>query len=234
MQIDTLYHLSRADAPKVVRILLESFRDDPLYRKLIPEENLRDKALPEVFACDADELLENDDAFADGPDVNGLIIVDDDSQPYNHLKFFSVETFYAWKTNVSLIKDDISLKTLWHFLQARQFLNADWTEELPAKQYIHIIYFAVRPEARGTGMAHKVIEPVLRYADQKGLLVSLETHNEKNLPMYQHYGFELHATLETPFDLLQYCMVRQPRALPLDPAKGSAAPPPPVTEKGGA
>ncbi len=212
MQIDTLYHLSRADAPKVVRILLECFKDDPLYRKLIPEEHLRDRTLPEVFACDAGELLENDDAFADSPDVNGLIIADDDSQPYNHLKFFSVETFYAWKTNVSLIKDDMSLKTLGHFLKARQYLNATWTKELPPRRYMHIIYFAVRPAARGTGMAHKVMEPVLRYADQKGLLVSLETHNEKNLPMYQHYGFELHTTIQTPFDLLQYCMIRNPGA----------------------
>jgi GNAT superfamily N-acetyltransferase len=221
MQIDTLYHLCRADASKVVRILLECFRDDPLYKKLIPEDELRDRTLPEVFACDAGELLENDDAFADGPDINGLIIVDDDSEPYNHLKFFSVETFYAWKTSVSLIKDDTSLKTLWQFLKARQYLNAGWTKELPAKQYIHIIYFAVRPEARGTGMAHKVMVPVLKYADQKGLLVSLETHNEKNLPMYQHYGFELYTTLETPFDLLQYCMVRKPGTLPCDPDKGT-------------
>lgn len=217
MQIDTLYHLSKADAPKVIRILLESFRDDPLYRKLIPEEHLRDKTLPEVFACDAGEMLENDDAFADGPDVNGLIIADDDSQPYNHLKFFSVETFYALKTNLSLIKDDFSLKTLGHFFKARRFLNAAWTRELPVKQHMHIIYFAVRPAARGTGIAHKVICPVLQYADQKGLLVSLETHNEKNVPMYLHYGFELYTTIQTPFDVLQYCLIRHPGTSPRDP-----------------
>lgn len=221
MQVDTLYHLSRADAPKVVRILLESFRDDPLYCKLIPEGALRDRTLPEVFACDADELLENDDAFADGPDVNGLIITDDDSEAYNALKFYSVETFYAWKTNVSLIKDDISLKTLWHFLKARKYLNAAWTRELPAKKYIHIIYYAVRPPARGTGVAHRMIQPILSYADRKGLLVALETHNEKNVPMYQHYGFDLHTVMETPFDLLQYCMVRRPgQEMPPHPGVG--------------
>ncbi len=220
MNIDTLYHLQRADAPKVVRILLESFRDDPLYRKLIPQEHLRDKALPEVFACDAGELLENDDALADSPDVNGLIIADDDSQPYNPLKFYSVETFYAWKTSLSLIKDDFSLKTLWQFLKARKFLNAAWTKDLPAKRYMHIIYFAVRPALRGTGMAHRIMAPVLAYADEKQLLTALETHNEKNVPMYQHYGFELYTTIKTPFDLPQYCMTRKPGALPLDPAKG--------------
>ena len=216
MKIDTLYHLSRADAGKVVRILLECFRDDPLYQKLIPKEHLREKTLPEVFACDAGELLENDDAFADSADVNGLIIADDDSQPYNHLKFFSVEAFYAWKTNVSLIKDDASLKTLWQFLKARQYLNATWTKNLPAHRYMHIIYFAVRPAARGTGVARKVMAPVLKYADEKGLLVSLETHNEKNLPMYRHYGFELYDTMQTPFGLLQYCMIRKPGAVPAE------------------
>ncbi len=212
MNIDTLYRLTRADANKVVRILLECFRDDPLYQKLIPQEDVRNRTLPEIFACDAGELLENDDAFADSPDVNGLIITDDDSQPYNHLKFFSVETYYAFRTIVSLIEDDASLKTLWQFLRARQYLNATWTKELPPHKYKHIIYFAVRPQARGTGMANKVMGPVLRYAEDKGLLVALETHNDKNLPMYNHYGFELYNTIGTPFGLKQYCMIRKPGA----------------------
>lgn len=210
MRIDQLTHLQRTDAPKVARILLECFRDDPLYHKLIPQESLREKTLPEVFACDAGELLENGDAYADSPDVNGLIIVDDDSEPYNLLKYYSVETFYALKTQLSLIKDDSSLKTLWHFIMGRKYLNATWTRELHRKEHMHIIYFAVRPQARGTGMAHRIMLPVLQYADQKGLLTTLETHNEKNIPMYQHYGFQLFTTFQNQLGLKQYCMTREP------------------------
>ena len=41
-------------------------------------------------------------------------------------------------------------------------------------------------------------------------MISLETHNEKNVALYQHFGFKIFGILERkPFDLKQYCMVRE-------------------------
>ena len=36
MDTDRLYRLTKEDAPKIIRILTECFREDPLYQKLIP------------------------------------------------------------------------------------------------------------------------------------------------------------------------------------------------------
>lgn len=46
------------------------------------------------------------------------------------------------------------------------------------------------------------------YADENRLLVSLETHNEHNVKMYEHYGFHLFEVVQKHFSLKQYCMVR--------------------------
>lgn len=211
MKIDSLYPLQKNDVGLIIRALTECFLDDPLYQKLIPQLKLRAKALPEVFECDASEMLESCNVYADSPAVNGLVIVDDETEPYNPLKYLSVETFYALKTDAFLVKEDLSLKTLWNFFLGRKYLNSKWTDALPDER-MHLIYFAVRPSCRGSGIAHRLISPVLNYADQKGLIVSLETHNAANLPMYQHYHFELFKTLKSHFDLTQYCLVRKPRA----------------------
>lgn len=210
MTTDRLYRVRREDIPHVIRTLTECFSEDPLYRQLIPEPELRERTLPEIFACDAEEMLSSRNVYADGPEVNGLMIVDDETEPYDPLRYFSTEAFYALKTDASLIQEDWSLKTLWNFFLGRQYLNSRWTEELPDER-MHIIYFAVRPGLRGSGIAHRLMAPVLDYADERGLLLSLETHNPANLPLYRHYGFCMHKTLQSHFSLTQYCLVRAPR-----------------------
>ncbi|MEA4892398.1 MAG: GNAT family N-acetyltransferase [Peptococcaceae bacterium] len=209
MKTDRLYTLKKEDLPKAIRTLTESFAADPLYRQLIPEAKLRRRLLPELFECDTEEMFESCDIFADSPEVNGLIIVDDETEDYNPLAYYSLEAFYALKTDACLIRDDLSLKTLWNFFLGRQYLNSRWTEELSDNR-LHIIYFAVRPASQGSGIAHKLITPVMEYADRKDLLLSLETHNAKNLPRYQHYGFKVYKTLQSHFSLTQYCLVREP------------------------
>lgn len=211
MKTDRLYSLKKEDLPKAIRTLSESFAADPLYRQLIPEEELRKRLLPELFECDTEEMFECCDVFAEGPEVNGLIIVDDETEPYNPLAYYSTEAYYALKTDAYLIRDDLSLKTLWNFFLGRQYLNSRWTEEL-GDERLHIIYFAVRPARQGSGIAHKLITPVLEYADREGLLLSLETHNALNLPRYRHYGFKVYKTLRSHFELTQYCLVREPGA----------------------
>ena len=83
-----------------------------------------------------------------------------------------------------------------------------WTDELDENR-LHIIYLAVRPSCQGRGYAKQLMSAVLDCADRKGLLVSLETHNPKNVGLYRHFGFSLFETIDHYPDLVQYCMVRQ-------------------------
>ena len=79
MTTDRLYRLSKEDLPNIIRTLTECFSEDPLYQKLIPEPALRQRTLPEIFSCDAEEMLASCDLWADSPEVNGLVIVDDET-----------------------------------------------------------------------------------------------------------------------------------------------------------
>ena len=107
-----------------------------------------------------------------------------------------------------LIRDDHSLRTFWNFIRGKDYLNSVWTNNLHTDRRMHIVYFAVRPSMRGRGVATKLMHAVQQYADQRKLMVSLETHNEKNVRMYEHYGFRLFEVVQKHFALKQYCMVR--------------------------
>lgn len=211
MTTDKLYKLGSEDIPLIINLLLECFKDDPLYCTLIPDENLREKALPELFECDLEEMFQYCEIYADSKDVNGLIVVEDETEDYNALKYLTTEAFYTLKTDAYLIKEDPSLKTLWNFIRGKNYLNSNWTNSLDEKKRIHIIYFAVRSSMHGTGIAHKLISAVLEYADKNSLYISLETHNPNNIVIYEHYGFKVYKVLKSHMDLDQYCMLRSAR-----------------------
>lgn len=208
MNTRSLYRLDKNDSEKLSLLLTECFKQDPLYCELIPQKDKRNKLLPEIFSCDLDEMFENCEVYADSEAVNGIIVVSDETEPYNPLRYAVSQCFYAVKTLLYLVKEDWSLQTLSNFIKGREYLNEEWVEDLHQEKRIHIVYFAVRPSMRGRGVASKLMKAVLHYADGHGLMTSLETHNVKNVRMYEHYGFRLFGTMQKHFKLKQFCMVR--------------------------
>lgn len=209
MKIDWLYKPTPSDIPKAVATLVECFKEDPLYKRLIPQEDMRRRILPDVFDCDAHEMFNYCDMFADSPDVNSLVILEDPSEHRSGLRKRIAERFYLKMTEDKLIEDGAGDDVLANFRLAKDYLSDEWTKR--AGGGIHIIYLAVRAAFHGKGLAHRLITPVLDCADDSGLAVTLETHNPDNLTMYRHYGFELFEIFSAGLDLKQYCLVRKPR-----------------------
>lgn len=203
-----LYRIEKKDFDKLEQLLLECFLNDPLYAKLIPNKETRKKLMPELFKCDLEEFFNSCEFYADSEDINGLIIVSDESEHYNILRYYIDEFIASIKTERYLIKEDPSLKTLWNFYLGKDYLNSKWADDIEPTKRMHIIYLAVRPSAQHQGLTTKMMKEVIRYADEFGLVLSLETHNERNVAMYEHFGFTLYEVIEKHFDLRQYCMVR--------------------------
>ena len=72
-----------------------------------------------------------------------------------------------------------------------------------------MIYLAVDPDMQHHGLAAILMEEVNHYAQEHHLMVSLETHNPDNVPMYEHFGFILFGIVQKHFDLKQYCLIRE-------------------------
>ena len=176
-----LYKVTKKDLPKLQALLNKCFASDPLYETLIPNEDIRKKLLPKLFACDMEEFYKNCDIFADSPDLNGLLVVSDETEPYHFLQYYFTELEAELQTDAWLIKEDPSLRTLFHFFAARDYLNSHWTTQLHEDNRLHVIYLAVDPQMQHHGIAVK---------------------------LYQHLGFEIYEVLEKHVHLKPFCMVR--------------------------
>ena len=210
METQNLYRVAKEEElERVKELLTVCFAEDPLYCHLIPDEDTRKRLLPELFSCDLTEFYETCQIYADSSEINGILIVSDEAEPYNLFKYYLTETQAALRTDGYLIKEDPTLKTFWNFIMGRDYLNSRWTDQLHQNNRLHIIYLAVNPEMQHHGIAAQMMEEVIDYADQNHMMISLETHNEKNVAMYEHFGFKLFGIVKKHFELKQYCLIRQ-------------------------
>jgi predicted GNAT family N-acyltransferase len=67
-------------------------------------------------------------------------------------------------------------------------------------------------EVRGQGLATQLITPMLERADYEQKPCYLDTHNEANINLYRHYGFEVvHEGVMKDLKVRHWVMIRQPR-----------------------
>lgn len=84
-------------------------------------------------------------------------------------------------------------------------------EEIMPSPHWYLWALAVDPICQGQGLGTLLMEPGLARADQQGLPIYLETHDQNNVAYYQKRGFELLRSERVPgVDLPFWCLVRQP------------------------
>ena len=67
-----------------------------------PDPDVRKRLMPELFHCDMDEFFETCEIFADSPELNGLLVVSDEAEPYNVFQFYLSEAKATLMTRCSL------------------------------------------------------------------------------------------------------------------------------------
>ena len=209
METSALYRVQREDLPRLQKMLTECFAEDPLYHTLIPDPETRKRLMPELFECDLNEFYETCEIYAESPELKGLLVVSDEAEEYDPIRFYLTEAWASLKTDEYLIKEDRSLKTLWNFIRGRDYLNSRWTSQLHQENRLHIIYLAVDPTMQHHGIAAELLEEAIDYAQKHKLMISLETHNPKNVEFYEKFGFKVYGVMEKNFPLKQYCLIRE-------------------------
>ena len=137
------------------------------------------------------------------------MVVSDETEPYHLLHRYFTEVQATLRTEGYLIREDHSLKTFFNFVLGRDYLNSSWTDQLHQNQRLHIIYLAVDPAMQHHGIAAELLEEAIDYAQKHKLMISLETHNPKNVEFYEKFGFKVYGVMEKNFPLKQYCLIRE-------------------------
>lgn len=75
----------------------------------------------------------------------------------------------------------------------------------------YLFFLGVEPELQGKGYAAKLMKPMLSRADRDGFTCYLDNTNEKNLPLYRHFGFKVVEEYKIPESSISvWAMLRGP------------------------
>ncbi len=192
----------------VARVMADSFLEDPMNIAQLDGIKNPEKLLK------AHSILHTHHAVK----CNSLSIFGDDARAF--MIGFDSRNEKKFREKILMIRILLSTISLLGFSELKKMmanmkkngkvLSFNWHKEFIAGRHYRIKIIAVDKELRGTGAFRKLITPAIDFADREKIPMVLETHNPSNVPLYEHFGFELVKTIksdETPIE--QYCMIRK-------------------------
>jgi len=201
--LDNLFPLTKSQIKPASRVLARAFQDDPLWTYFIPDKLIRKSKLHYV----SDFLVSYGVLYGQSYATSGL------------------EGVAVW------VSPEQGELTLWRMIRCGVFSlyfnigrnavsRVNFSLDFFGKVHHRLAPFphwylgliGVAPEFRGRGYASALIKPMLARIDKEHLPCYLETVNEKNVPVYEHYGFEVVESGTIPSSSVNYwAMLRAKR-----------------------
>lgn len=89
--------------------------------------------------------------------------------------------------------------------------NLRWRKQVcGSEHYYYLQLIAIESSLKGSGVFRRLVEPILIRAERESIPVLLDTHDKDNVPLYEHFGFELIKEHHAKGDesIIQYSMMR--------------------------
>lgn len=182
-------------------MLARAFRDYPLLTYAIPDEEQRAQAATHYCQYVLYYGMRYGEAYATSPQMEGIAVwLSSDHFPMT-----------IWRTLCAVPLSVIAgfeqaggsrLKDPSLFIDARH-------KALTHYKHWNLLFLGVSPDNQGQGYASLLLRPGLARIDAEGMPCFLETMDERNVPRYQHFGFEVIEQSPVPgTELTTWAMLR--------------------------
>jgi len=177
-----LLKLEKKHIKPVSLMLSRAFKDD--LKDVFPDPEERRVKTPYVNEFYLLRDYSNSRAFMTSPQLEGIAVWMH-SDKRKEKPFWRILTSGAiWPAII------IGIKAMRKMQAFDEYIERKHKELVPNKHW-YLSILAVDPQHQGKGYASKLLNEMLSYIDEEGLHCYLETEGEKNVSMYQHFGFEV-------------------------------------------
>lgn len=197
--------LERKHIKPVSLMLSRAFKDD--LKDVFPDPEERRVKTPYVNEFLLLRDYSNSRAFITSPQLEGIAVWMH-SDKRKKRPFWRILTSGAiWPAIIIGIKALRKMQVFDQYVERKH-------KELASNKHWYLAVLAVDPKHQGKGYASKLLNEMLSYIDEEGLNCYVETEGEKNVSMYQHFGFEVVDEFVVPGtkDKL-VAMLRKPKAI---------------------
>jgi len=191
----------RTDTARIAAIFLSAFRDDPFMLSLFSSARDIQRAMGADFRYVIEKARVNGVVFRTSDIYEGAAVWCLTGFPKST---FSLNVRIAW-----FMLNQFKVHDLRKFVSF--YLKVEKAHiRIIKRPHYYLELLGVDEKFQGMGFASKLLKPVLAHADQSRRYCYLETQNEKNVVLYQHFGFEVADTIQTGFGSdAYYLMLRK-------------------------
>jgi ribosomal protein S18 acetylase RimI-like enzyme len=177
-----------ADVRELARVLGRAFYDDPPFIWMLPDEQSRERRNQGMFkTIMRSHALKYGgvDVAVDGTTIVGgaIWLPPGHWRPTNREQVRSLPGF---------------IRALGGRLGPASELLAYMVKHHPREQHWYLYAIGVDPAHQGQGVASVLLRSGLARSDEAGLPAYLESSKPENVPLYEHFGFEVTEVLNPP------------------------------------
>ena len=174
--LNNLYRLKSTQIKPAAEMVTRAFLDNPGIVYYFPDEHERKSKLPYMFRYSIRRGILYGEVYATSPNLEGVAV------------WLLSENIHM-TSGLSILKK-LGKKNVSKLMSFVGYLASVHKRHAPFKHW-YLLGLAVNPDYQGKGYASTLLKAMFARIDKERLPCYLETQNEKNLPIYQHYGFKV-------------------------------------------
>ena len=198
--MNNLYRLGKKDIDASADSVAKAFYDYPMFQHILADKlNHENIKLFLKFLINYSVLYA--DAYASSREMEGIILFTE----FKDYRFNLIRSIRSGILSLAKIGAD----------EGKRFNEFDsFTLEIHKRKmkdnHLYIILIGVNPSKQGEGYGKRLLQSVLKVAQEKGQSCYLETHGEKNVSFYSKLGFKVISEDILPgTDIIQYAMLKE-------------------------
>lgn len=197
-----LFQLTKAEIGLAGRVVARAFQDDPLMIYFFPDPSNRKMKLPYIFEYLIRYGIKYGEVYAPSPKLEGIAVWLPSEKSFMTMwrGFLSGGLSLILQIGMSMFLKHASIYDYVISMHKR----------LAPSPHAYLSVLGVNPEQQGKGHASKLLNAMFNRIDQEQLPCYLETNNEKNVPIYQNFGFKVLEEAQLPgTEVLNWAMLRE-------------------------
>lgn len=197
-----LLRIGGGQSVRVTALLARAFQDDPMMAFVFPDARRRARSLPRLIGLNVRYAVRYGEVYAT-PGMEGAALW----LPPGH-----AQVSIGGMLRVGALMAPLTVS--WVALRRITAMGAQESRlhQLYAPTpYWYLSQIGVEPALQGRGFASRLLVPQLARMDAEGMAAYLETSKERNVGLYQHYGFAVVVSRDLGHGLRTWAMLRPPR-----------------------
>lgn len=199
-----IVRLSRDMIEPAAAMLSRAFSDDPKMTHLIPDIAAKKDLSLHLFEFELRYGMNYGDVYTTSPGIEGVAVWLPSTK--------SEITFWrAFRSGGMRLRKNLGKKIMDRLMTFSNAVDEIHKKHAPFPHY-YLFFIGVDPAYQKKRIASRLITPMLGWLDTRKLPCYLNTQNEKNVGLYEHYGFEVIEQVILPESgILHTAMQRNPR-----------------------